>query len=122
MKKMLVVEDDLLSQKVLIRLFKKDFEINTVESVERFYEEFNGVSYDIIIMDIALRGIKHGLELTREMRSSEIYKNTPILCLTAHALLKDRTLALDSGVDAYLTKPVTNKVLRETVKRLIEEK
>jgi two-component system sensor histidine kinase BarA len=122
MKKMLVVEDDDLSQKVLIRLFKNSFEIDTVESVEEFYQKYNGTNYDIIIMDIALRGIKHGLELTREMRSSKIYKTTPILCLTAHALLKDKTMAIDSGVDIYMTKPVSNKILKDTVFRMIKEK
>jgi len=36
MKKMLVVEDDFLTQKVLFRLFNKDFEIDFAESVEQF--------------------------------------------------------------------------------------
>jgi len=122
MKKMLVVEDDLLSQKVMRRIFKNDFEIDMCESVEEYYEKYSKTNYDIIIMDVALKGTKNGLELIKEIKAVPSYTGTPILCLTAHAQIKMRQTAMESGTDLFITKPVATKVLKEAVAFLIKSK
>lgn len=122
MKRMLVLEDDLLTQKVLYRLFNKEFEIEIYESAEEFYESATGNKYDIIIMDISIKGDVSGIELTRQFKQSALYGETPILCFTAHAFLKDRKTAMDSGINLFLTKPVSNTVLKESVKFLLKDK
>ncbi|MCX6175344.1 MAG: response regulator [Ignavibacteriales bacterium] len=119
MKKMLVVEDDILSQNVLRRIFKSDYEIVFCESAEEYYEKYSEKKYDIIIMDVALKGIKNGLELTKEIKAAPQFTGTPILCLTAHAQTKLRQTAMESGSDLFITKPVSNKVLKEAVASLI---
>ncbi|MEK6551999.1 MAG: response regulator [Bacteroidota bacterium] len=122
MKKMLVVEDDILSQKVMRRIFKNDFEIDMCESVEEYYEKYSNINYDIIIMDVAIRGSKDGLELIKEIKAVPSYTGTPILCLTAHAQIKMRQTAMESGTDLFITKPVATKVLREAVAFLLKSK
>ena len=122
MKKMLVVEDDILSQKVMRRIFKNDFEIDMCESVEEYYEKYSNTNYDIIIMDVALKGTRNGLELIKEIKAVPSYTGTPILCLTAHAQIKMRQTAMESGTDLFITKPVATKVLREAVAFLIKSK
>ena len=121
MKKMLVVEDDILSQKVMRRIFKNDFEIDMCESVDEYYEKYSNTNYDIIIMDIAIRGSKDGLELIKEIKAAPSYTGTPILCLTAHAQIKMRQTAIESGSDLFITKPVSNKVLKEAVASLVKQ-
>ena len=122
MKKMLIVEDDDLTQKVLSKIFSGDFQIDICESAEEFYQSYSSNRYDIIIMDISLRGSKHGLELTKEIKASVDHGSTPILCLTAHALLKDKKNAIESGIDAFITKPVSNNILKETVASLLKQR
>lgn len=122
MKRMLVVEDDLLSQKVMGRIFKKDFEMDYCESVEEYYEKYSNTNYDIIMMDISLKGARNGLELIKEIKVDPSYTGTPILCLTAHAQLKMRQTAIESGFDLFITKPVATKVLREAVAFLLNQK
>ena len=122
MKKMLVVEDDILSQNVMRRIFKNDFEMNFCESVEEYYEKYSNTNYDIIIMDISLNGIRNGLELIKEIKAAQSYIGIPILCLTAHAMEKTRKTAIEYGADLFITKPVSNKVLKEAVEFLLKSK
>ena len=120
MKKMLVVEDDILSQKVMRRIFNSDFEIDFCESVDEYYERYSKTNYDIIIMDVALKGTKNGLELIKEIKAVPSYTGTPILCLTAHAQTKMRQTAIESGSDLFITKPVSNKILKGAVASLLK--
>jgi len=120
MKKMLVVEDDILSQDVMRRIFKSDFEIDFCESVDEYYEKYSKTNYGIIIMDVALKGIKNGLELIKEIKAAPQFTGTPILCLTAHAMEKTRKAAIESGSDYFITKPVANRVLKEAVASLLK--
>ena len=73
-------------------------------------------------MDISLRGKKDGLQLTREIRQTEEYKDLPVVGLSAHAFQKDKDNAYNAGVDVFLTKPVQNDVLMNTLVKTLEEK
>ncbi|MBS3945624.1 MAG: response regulator [Melioribacter sp.] len=122
MKRMLVVEDDYLSQRVFQRLFKKDFNVDFCDSSDEYYKNFSNEKYDIIIMDVSLKGKKSGLDLIHEIKIIQDKRNTPIICLTAHAFAKDRTNAIESGADLFLAKPVMNEILLDAVKLLINKK
>lgn len=118
---MLVVEDDELSQNLMRMVFRIGFEIEICESAKEYYEKFSDKIFDIIIMDISLKGQKNGLELTKEIKANTSYTGTPILCLTAHAQPQMRQTALDAGADGFMTKPVGNKAIREAVELLINQ-
>jgi DNA-binding response OmpR family regulator len=120
MKKMLIVEDDNLTIDLMRRIFRNDFEILFCDSYKEFYEKYSNNNFDIIIMDISLKGDKNGLDLIKEIKASLSYTGTPILCLTAHAQTKMRETAIESGADLFITKPVSNKVLREAVEFLLK--
>ena len=72
-------------------------------------------------MDISLRGEKDGLQLTREIKSNEKFKDIPVVCLTAHAFPQDRENALNAGVDIFFTKPVDNSYLMETLLNIVKD-
>lgn len=122
MKKMLVVEDDDLSIKVMRRIFQPDFEMIICESAEEFYEKYSNNNLDIIIMDISLKSNKSGLDLIKEIKHMPRFVKTPIICLTAHAQVKMRQTAIESGSDLFITKPVTNKALKDAVASLLKSK
>ena len=122
MKMMLIVEDDDLSVDVIRRIFRNYFEIFYCDSAEEYYEKYSNNNYDIIIMDISLKGTKNGLELIKEIKASPLFTGTPILCLTAHAQIKIRRTAIESGSDLFITKPVATKVLKESVAFLLKSK
>jgi len=120
MNKMLIVEDDDLSQKVMRRIFQFDYILDFCESAEEYYEKCSLIKYDIIIMDVSLKGTKNGLELTKEIKEAQTYTGTPILCLTAHAQTEMREKAIESGADFFLTKPVPTNVLKDAAASLIK--
>ncbi len=120
--KLLIVEDDFENQKFLQIFLKRKFDLQICDSSETFYEKLNNNKFDIILMDISLRGKKDGLQLTRELREKDEYKNLPIVGLSAHAFQRDKDNAYNAGVDIFLTKPVQNDVLMETLVKTLEQK
>ncbi|PJA78133.1 MAG: hypothetical protein CO149_05660 [Nitrospirae bacterium CG_4_9_14_3_um_filter_51_5] len=120
--KLLVVEDDYENQKFLQIFLRRVFDIEICDSGETFYEKLNNSKFDIILMDISLRGKKDGLQLTREIRQTEEYKNLPVVGLSAHAFQRDKDNAYNAGVDVFLTKPVQNDVLMDTLIKTLNKK
>ena len=113
--RILITEDDSENQHFLKMFLQKSFIVDICDSDVTFYEKLSANSYDVILMDISLKGNKNGLELTRELKANPEYSNIPIVCLTAHAFKKDVENALNAGVDIFLTKPVDNHVLMNTL-------
>lgn len=103
--KLLITEDDFENQKFLQLFLKKYFMVDICDSSESFYNLMSREKYDIILMDISIKGDKNGLDLTREMKSNPDYSEIPVICYTAHAFNKDRINALEAGCDIYLSKP-----------------
>ncbi len=120
--KLLIVEDDFENQKFLQIFLKRKFELRTCDSEDTFYENINREKFDIILMDISLRGKKDGLQLTKELRENPKYKDLPIVGLSAHAFQRDKDNAYSAGIDVFLTKPVMNDVLMDTLVKTLEEK
>jgi len=117
---LLVVEDDYDSQKFLQLFLRREFNVEVCDSSETFYSILEDHKIDIILMDISLRGTKNGLELTAELKVDELYKNIPVVVLTAHAFQKDKENAYKAGVDAFLTKPVQNDILLSTLLKILK--
>ncbi len=120
-RKLLVVEDDEDSQKFLNLFLKRKFELQMSNSAETFYEKLENYKFDLILMDVSLRGEKDGLQLTQEIKKMDKYKNIPVIALTAHAYQRDRAEAYKAGVNYFLTKPVKNELLLETLLTALEE-
>jgi len=120
--RLLITEDDYENQKFLELFLKKYFTIDICDSSESFYALMNKEKYDIVLMDISIKGKKDGLVLTRELKNDPNYSNIPVICYTAHAFNKDRLNALDAGCDAYLSKPSDIHTLLNSLFDLLREK
>ncbi len=120
-KRLLVVEDDEDSQKFLTLFLKRTFQLQMSNSEETFYDKLKNHEFDLILMDVSLRGEKDGLQLTREIKAMDEFKSIPVIALTAHAYQRDRAEAYKAGVDYFLTKPVKNELLLETLLTALKE-
>jgi len=65
---------------------------------------------DLIIMDIQLPKV-NGLDVTKKLRKTPEFKNTPIVAITAYAMKGDREKAIEAGCNAYLPKPINTREL-----------
>lgn len=110
--RLLVVEDDYETQSFMKIFFRNDYETTIVDSENSFREVFDADNFDLVLMDIALPAGKNGIELTREIKSNPKSSKIPVICLSAHAFLKDRASAMDAGADYFIAKPVENYVLK----------
>jgi CheY-like chemotaxis protein len=113
----LIVEDNLINQKVLAKLLEKiqiqsEVANNGQEGIDMF---LNG-NYDIIFMDINMPEMD-GYEATEIIRQSKKYQSCPIpiIAVTASAFEEDRHKALERGMDDFITKPIVLKKLQEAV-------
>jgi PAS domain S-box-containing protein len=76
---------------------------------------WNTGHYDIVLMDIQMPEMD-GFSATREMRRIEQLKNmrhTPVVGMTAHALVGDKDKCIEAGMDAYLSKPIVESDLKK---------
>lgn len=118
-KKVLVVDDEELAQDFLRFFLSKKFDVYTVGSVNSFYNIINSIKFDLILMDISLRDSKDGIQLTKELKSSSVYKNVPIFVLTAFNTTAERKNAEAAGADKFLTKPVDQKILMKYIDEVL---
>ena len=105
--KLLLVEDNLLNQKLIcLTLGKYGFNIDLAENGAEALSMIKDNHYDLILMDIMMP-VMDGLETTRIIRESEKNsdKHTPIIGLTANTLDSDRQRCIANGMDEYLVKP-----------------
>lgn len=113
MKRVLVIEDDLLIQELLnIHLIDLDCEVTKATNGSEGYALFLKETWDLLILDLMLPGMG-GLEICKAIR--ERNKTVPILMLTAKSEEIDKVLGLEIGADDYITKPFS---IREFIARV----
>jgi len=117
--KILLVEDNILNQKVVgFHLRKYNYEVIGVTNWREAMEEFKNNSPDLVLMDIMLPE-KNGFEITADIREYE--KETgrenrvPIIALTANTLDNDKVKCLEAGMDDYLPKPFSPEQLQAAI-------
>lgn len=114
--RLLVAEDNFMNQKYLGSLLnqwgmKYDLANNGQEAVDFAVKE----SYDLILMDMQMP-IMDGYDAVSSIRKASKNKHTPIVALTASAVLDEKRKAFTVGVDYHLTKPFTPKQLIQVIK------
>lgn len=112
----LVVEDDLVSQKVISHILKRQGcrPIIVGDGQEALYA-LDNQHFDIVLMDITLP-IMDGIEATRRIRNSgKDYSTIPIIAVTAHALRLREEPAVSNGFNAFLLKPLESKALKQVL-------
>ena len=74
---------------------------------------------DLILLDIQLPGID-GYEVLRRLRAEEATRDIPVIAISANALRADIERGRAAGFDDYLTKPIDQRVLVATLKRVVQ--
>ena len=74
---------------------------------------------DVVLMDIGLPD-QSGVEALRGLRADPATRTTPVLAVTASAMVGDRERFMAAGFDDYLAKPIRTRELVERVRRLCE--
>ncbi|MCX6150330.1 MAG: response regulator [Ignavibacteriales bacterium] len=115
--KLLIVEDDGLNQKVYKATLPNYYELKICGNDEEFYAALKENEYDLFIIDLALNCGKNGIDLVRELRKMEKYKDTPIIVITAFAFRKDKDISMSAGATKFISKPFNKETLLTEIKK-----
>lgn len=118
--RILLAEDNLVNQKVAVRLMEKQGHI--VQIAGNGHEALSASEsgdFDLILMDVQMPGMD-GLEASLDIREREKTRggHIPIIALTAHAMSGDRERCLSAGMDGYVSKPLRMHELIREMERL----
>lgn len=121
MATILYVEDNFQNFRLvnrMLRLEKKGYEVHQAEDGETALKVAPTLNPDLILMDINLPDIT-GTEVTKRLKDDPDMKATPIVALTANAMVGDRERFLAAGCDGYLRKPISREELRATLREFL---
>jgi CheY-like chemotaxis protein len=116
--KILLAEDNAINALLTRTLLEADgHTVETAEDGVLAVEAMKTQDFDMIFMDMRMPNMD-GLEATRKIRAMpNVSKNLPIIALTANAFDDDRNACFDSGMNDFMTKPVSAEELSEMVVR-----
>jgi CheY-like chemotaxis protein len=116
--RILVSEDNLTNQKVIQYMLEPfDAEIEIVGNGRLALEAVSRIAYDMVLMDVQMPEMD-GVTATRHIRKLDgPGADTPIIALTANAMMGDREAYLKAGMSDYVPKPLDQHVLLRTIAR-----
>lgn len=117
----LIVDDNEDLRTYVSSIFDAEFNIVTAENGSVGFQKALKQIPDLIITDLMMPE-ENGLKLTENCKTNDATSHIPILMLTAKAGDENRLTGLETGADAYLTKPFNNKILMQTAKNLLESR
>jgi len=118
--KILVIEDNPSSLELSTLVLRgHGFRVDTATDGQEGLQKAKAHPYDLILMDIQLPGID-GLTVTRLLKADPRTSKTPIVALSARAMLGDEREAMDAGCSGYITKPIEVKSFLNTVTEYLE--
>jgi len=74
---------------------------------------------DLIILDIQLPELD-GVEICKQLRKIEKFKNVPMIAVTSFAMKGDKERILNAGFNEYISKPIRVQKFRELVKSYLD--
>jgi PAS domain S-box-containing protein len=140
--RILIAEDNMTNQRVALGILKKiGFRADVVANGAEAVKAVEAIPYDLVLMDVQMPEMD-GLQATRRIRNQEKTKHKidnavrnsdeynilyssyhiPIIAMTAHAMQGDREMCIKSGMDDYISKPVTPQTLAEVLDKWLPEK
>lgn len=119
-KNVMVVEDNEKNRK-LVRVVLKSKGYNVIEATtgEEALNILKNQKPNIILMDIQLPGID-GLTLIKQIKADATTKEIPIIAVTAYAMKGDEQKILDTGCEAYMSKPINTQELPLAIEKYIK--
>lgn len=114
----LLAEDNDVNQKLAVKILEKHkHNVSVVSNGLEAVEAVKQRRYDVILMDVQMP-VMGGFEATGKIREYEREKGmyrTPIIALTAHAMLGDREKCIQAQMDEYLSKPLKQNQMMQTI-------
>ncbi|WP_291256676.1 response regulator [Fusobacterium sp.] len=108
----LLIAEDVEDNREFLKsiLVSENIEVTCVENGLLALKQLQTKKFDAIFLDIRMP-VMDGLQTIKYIRDKHLYTNTPILALTAQAIIGDKEKYLPYGFEGYITKPINESVL-----------
>jgi len=120
--RVLVAEDNPVNQRIAQQMLRKrKLAVTLADDGRQAVDAFQSGRFDLVLMDVQMPEM-NGFEAVAAIRALEHAQgrpHTPIVAVTAHAMVGDRERCLEAGMDAYLAKPLRRQLLFELVDELL---
>ena len=117
----LLAEDNLVNQRLAVRLLEKQgYQVTVAGTGRETLAALDRQPFDLVLMDVQMPEMD-GLEATISIRRQEraTGAHLPIIAMTAHAMKGDRERCLDAGMDGYVSKPIQPTELFKVITELV---
>jgi CheY-like chemotaxis protein len=117
--RVLLVEDNVLNQKVAAKMLQKqNVKIIVAENGRKAVEALASSRFDLVLMDVQMP-VMDGYMATKEIRKLEQVTgdHTPIIAMTANTMKGDREKCFDAGMDDFVSKPIIKEDLYSALNR-----
>ena len=114
---LLLVEDDTMNQTLILAMLKKiGLPADLAKDGKQALSMLEQKRYDLLLMDCKMP-VLDGLDTTKIIREHELNheRHIPIIAVTANAMAGDCQKCLDAGMDDYISKPFTKKILAAAI-------
>ncbi len=119
--RILIVEDEDEIRQYIKEELSGEYRIKEARDGKEALEIILKDKPDLVISDVMMPGMD-GITLSRKIKQNININHIPVILLTAKAKPEDHLEGLEIGADAYLTKPFSTEILRQTVINLIENR
>ena len=121
--RILLAEDNRVNQAVATRLLGKlGYTLTIANNGREAIDLLKQHTFDLVLMDVQMPKLD-GISATKIIREDE--KSTeghiPIIAMTAHVMMEDRTRCLAAGMDGYVTKPINSEDLEAAILSALDE-
>ena len=111
---LLIVDDDIQVAQYLRSLFEDHYRVTNRYSAEAALKDIEAVDPDLVISDVVM-GKMSGYDFCRTLKSNMMFSHIPVILLTAKTDVSDSVAGLESGANAYVTKPFSAEYLTALV-------
>jgi signal transduction histidine kinase/DNA-binding response OmpR family regulator len=119
--RILLAEDNIVNQKVALRLLEKlEYQVEVVADGRAALIAWQSRHFDLVLMDCQMPHVD-GYEATREIRRMENNRcRIPIVALTANAMKGDEERCIAAGMDGFISKPIDRFKLETCLNRFLQ--
>lgn len=118
-KKILIIEDNEQNMYLLTFLLEKNgYPVLQAKNGMDGLRLAAAEKPDLILLDIQLPGI-NGYEVARRLKTADETRPIPVIAVTSYAMKGDRELALSSGCDGYIEKPLDPETFLDSISRFL---
>jgi CheY-like chemotaxis protein len=115
--RILVVEDNQPNRELLCDWLESEgFDAVAAENLEQAISAFKVQPPNAVLLDVQL-GSEDGLTLAAWIRKEPTLRSTPVIAVTAHAMLTDQERIMQAGCHGCISKPIDFKLLSEQLQR-----